>query len=117
MTVEAVQHPYAMLFGVSGRVDGENAGELQQVLLAGLTPEVRYLVLDLAELAYISSMGLSTILTVAKRLDAQSGTLMVSGLNAKLRQTFQFSGFDTLFPVHLTVAEALADCERRATAG
>lgn len=115
LTVESVQHDFATVFRIVGRVDGENAPELQRSLLETITPGQRHLVLDLSGLTYISSMGLSSILAAGKKLDLQGGILLASGLSANVRQLFQFSGFDALFPIHATVEEALADCKGRSS--
>ena len=99
-----------MILQVTGRVDGETAAELERTCRQWITPSDRNLILDFGELQYISSAGLSSILGIGKEIDRQGGQLLISGLSERLKQTFMFSGFDTLFPVFETAEAALTSC-------
>lgn len=48
----------AIVFTPQGRIDGANAAALEATLLAAIDPAVPRVVLDLAQVEYISSAGL-----------------------------------------------------------
>lgn len=98
---------------VSGRVDGETAPEFERICHQAIAPGDRYLVLDFSSLDYISSAGLSSILSAGKVMDARSGRLVLCGLTKRMRQLFRFSGLDALFPIFESCEAALADCRQK----
>lgn len=84
---------------VSGRVDGTNAREFQDSLINAIQDTDREVVLDFAELSYISSAGLRAILLAAKTLSKQSASLEVASLTPSIREVFETSGFDKIIKV------------------
>lgn len=82
---------------LAGKVDSGNAGELEQQLNeaipADTTDEV---VIDVADLAYISSAGLRVLLKLRKRL----GGLAIVEANPEVYEIFEVTGFTELLDVH-----------------
>lgn len=97
----------ATLLRVAGRVDGTVSKALED-RLTGAVAEPRQLVLDLSELAYISSAGLRALLVAAKSAKRTGATLVLAGLTANVRDVFDMSGFTALFRIYETPEEALA---------
>ena len=58
--------------------------------------------MDLAELVYISSAGLRTILVMAKTLKQRTTELALCALNPSILEIFQIAGFDKI----LTIVES-----------
>jgi len=110
LTTEGSRTNAAVVVRVAGRVDGETAPELERACQQWIAPGDSNMILDLTEVPYISSAGLSSVLTVGKQIDRQGGRLLLCGLAGRLRQVFVSSGFDTLFPIFETREAALADC-------
>lgn len=52
-----------------GRIDGTNYLECQNILESGIDPEEGALILDFAQLGYISSAGLRVCLVIAKKFN------------------------------------------------
>lgn len=75
-----------------GRLDSATAGDLEQVLLPLFAGGVA-VVVDFAELAYISSAGLRVVLMAAKRAKQAGGRLMLCSLSSVVREVFEISGF------------------------
>lgn len=78
---------------LSGRLDTLSArqleGDLQKVYRQGFDK----LVLDLAELEYISSTGLRVILTVQKQCKSRGAVLAVKNAGAAVAEAFEITGF------------------------
>jgi anti-anti-sigma factor len=66
------------------------------------------LVIDLTDLEYISSTGLSAFLSAAKKLRTNGGRMALTGLNSRIRLVFEMSGFLRLFPIFPNVEAAVA---------
>jgi anti-anti-sigma factor len=65
-------------------------------------------IVDLANLEYISSTGLSAFLSAAKKIRAAGGRMALAGLNSRIRLVFEMSGFLRLFPIYANVDAAVA---------
>jgi anti-anti-sigma factor len=92
---------------LTGRMDAVSAQMFEQQ--AGqLTGKAVRLVLDLAKLEYISSVGLRSLLAAAKKIQASGGSLCLCGLQGLVKDILECSNFTSLFPVFRTVAEATA---------
>ncbi|HUS24687.1 MAG TPA: STAS domain-containing protein [Candidatus Binatia bacterium] len=96
---------------LAGRVDHANAEELRAALApvlencrAGGPP----LVLDLSALEYISSAGLRVLMLAARQAKEQGGHIVVAALQPLVREVFEITRFDAVFPVFDSVPAALA---------
>lgn len=100
----------ALVLAVGGRLDSENARQFEAAAkdaIAGTDPAV---VLDLADLAYISSAGLRAVLVVAKELRGRGAKFALCALQDPVREVLQLSGFDKIVDLHDTRPAALAAC-------
>lgn len=93
---------------IDGRLDGANAQEFQGDLTDAIEDSDRAVILDFADLSYISSAGLRVILITAKALKRQDAELAVCSLSDPIREVFEISGFDQIIPVRGNQADAIA---------
>jgi anti-anti-sigma factor len=94
-----------------GRLDSTTSPGLEKALLEHIEGGDRRLLLDLADLGYISSMGLRVVLLAAKRMRAAGGKFALCSLNANISEVFEISGFSSIldiFPTHDAATAALA---------
>jgi anti-anti-sigma factor len=84
---------------LKGRMDAVSSPDFDRALDELMTEGQRNFLLDLSKLEYISSAGLQSLLAAAKRLEQIDGGITLSNLNGAVREVFQISGFDTLFPI------------------
>lgn len=93
---------------VKGRIDSTSAPALGERLTALLAGSGRRLVLDLAQLEYISSAGFRILLLAAKRADEAGSRFVLCGISGKVRQLFDLGGFLDLFGISATRDEGIA---------
>jgi anti-sigma B factor antagonist len=87
--------PAHALVMLAGELDASNVGQLYEQL-AELTREgVRHIALNLAELEFIDSTGLSLIITAHKRAEALGGELIIFSPTQSIRRLFTVTGIDT----------------------
>jgi anti-anti-sigma factor len=108
MNIEPTELEKAVLLKVTGRMDAENAHEFEQACERWITTGSTHLIADLDGLQYVSSMGLRCFLSVAQKLQASSGSLILCGLHGLPRQVFEMTRLISLFPVFDTAQQALA---------
>ena len=109
MQTHSEHHNGTLVIALEGRIDGANAMEFQRAVYTELEENEGPLVIDCADLAYISSAGLRVILLIARTLDRRDGRFAICSLSAMTAQIFQTSGFDRIISVHATREEALRE--------
>jgi anti-anti-sigma factor len=97
------------VFTLEGRVDTQGAREMDEVLQSAVSQGRYKMVLDMAEVSYISSAGLRTLADVVTKDREQGGDLKLVALSRKVLRVLRIIGFDRFFSVYDTLEEALAD--------
>jgi anti-anti-sigma factor len=92
----------------SGRLDTAAAPAFEREVQAAMASGSARVLIDLANLAYISSMGLRVLLTAAKRINADGGRLVLCTLQPQVAEVFDISGFGAIVPVYADRESALA---------
>ena len=82
---------------IQGRLDTTTAPQLETELKASVEG-VTALVLDLAELAYISSAGLRVVLMAQKIMNKQ-GTMVVRNVDPNVLEVFEVTGFSDIMTI------------------
>ena len=98
----------AIVLEARGRIDSTTAKEFGDRMLAIIESGCRRLVVDLKNLAYISSAGFRALLLAAKKADDTSSQLVLCGISGKIRQLFEIGGFTDLFRIHTSREDGLA---------
>ena len=93
---------------VSGRLDAGSAPTFEQNCKTWIAEGHTSLLLDLGELAYVSSMGLRTFLSLAKTLQSKGGALRICRLNGLVKQVFEITGMSKVFSVYESAESALS---------
>lgn len=92
---------------VKGRLDSSSSPKLDE-FLATVPGDGSVVLLDFAELTYISSAGLRVVLKATKLARSSGATLAICGLVPQVHEVFDVSGFSTLIPIHQNRESALA---------
>ena len=99
MEIKKFSEGTALTVQLVGRLDAVTALELDKNLSASLGG-VDDLTIDLAELEYISSAGLRTLLKLQKRMDRQ-GAMRIKNVRENVREVLDMTGFSEF----LTIAD------------
>lgn len=97
----------ALVASVTGRIDGTNAKQFEDDLMAKISEQSSKVVLDLEGLAYISSAGLRAILLIAKNLSQADSELLICSLSPSVDEIFRVSGFDRIISTFGSKSKAL----------
>ena len=66
------------------------------------------MILDLSEVAYISSSGLRALLRARRQAQTGGGDVVLCAMNERVTEVFEMIGFTSLFRIFATSAEAAA---------
>jgi anti-anti-sigma factor len=108
MEIQSNQLTNAVVLTVSGRMDAANAHQFQKACEEWIAAGATHLLVDLSGLHYVSSVGLSCFLALAKTLAGKSGSVILCRLQGLPKQVFETTRLIGLFPVFDTMDAALA---------
>jgi len=108
MKIETRKTENATVISIKGRMDAVSSPEFEKQVSELMAKGERDLIIDFSELDYISSAGLRSILTTAKKLKEKEGRLLLSALREMVKEVFEISGFSAIIPIYESVESALA---------
>lgn len=97
----------ATILCASGNLDAAGAPGFEEQGRNLLRGGAQRLVLDLADVEYISSAGLRSLLVLAKTAKSAGGAMALCGLAPAVRETMTISGFDHILALAADRAAAL----------
>ena len=106
MTIETISLDKAVVLKVAGRIDARTTEQFDAACERLIQDGATHVVMDLAELQYISSAGLSSILRFAKQLKGKGGVVVISGLQGLVKQVFELTNLIAVFRVYETADAA-----------
>lgn len=89
------------------RLDSQNAGQLKAEFLILAQPDVEKLILDLSQVSYVDSAGLSALLLAERQQSAHGGDIRLVGVNENVKSLLRITQLDRIFPMYATVTEAI----------
>ena len=93
---------------LQGRLDGSNSNEFYEGVEAAIEDGDAAVVIDMAQLAYISSAGLRVLLMLAKMLEDRNVGFAVCSLSKQIKEVFDIAGFDKVIGVYPSPEKARA---------
>ena len=97
MTITHTLENGALNVHIIGRIDVSTSGELDEFLAAHITPELKLVSLDLAQVDYISSNGLRVLVKLCKNL--KDTRFEIQNPNAMVSEVLRLTGLDTFFDI------------------
>lgn len=88
---------------VQGRVDGISAPRLKEALMGHFAKPDPQLILDLAQVDYLSAAGLRVLRTIHER----AGQVRIAQPSQRVREVMQITGLDAVYQLYGTTVEAL----------
>ncbi len=107
MTIETTQTGSRVIVKIAGRMDAESAPAFEDACKAWLDQGACQMVVDMSELGYVSSMGLRSFITVGQLAQQKGGRLRLCLLRGLVKQVFEITRLNSIFPIHDTLESAL----------
>ena len=100
--------PDIAVLHLRGELDADTAGQLHATLADLLERPVPRIVVDLTDLKFCDSVGLSSFVTSKQVIDARGGWLSFAGANPFLVQLMETIGLSRYFAIFPEVDDAIA---------
>lgn len=106
MKVEINKEENITVVSLLGKLNSTTSGSLEDKLRSYIDSPASHLILDLAELDYMSSAGLRIMLVLSKKYKASDWNFALSNMQVHVLEVFEMSGFDSLVDIEPSLAEA-----------
>ncbi|GFK92511.1 Putative anti-sigma factor antagonist BtrV [Fundidesulfovibrio magnetotacticus] len=93
---------------IDGRLDSGSSKELEDKVMGVVTGGATKVVMDFGGVDYINSSGLRVLLMAFQHLKRGGGMLHLCDIKDYMREVFEISGYNELFPIFPDQAQAVA---------
>jgi len=93
---------------IIGDVDLNRSAQFQQMLLDLLDARPERIVINLAQVPYMDSSGVASLVKLMSRTRRSGTGLRLAALTERVRSLFEITRLDGVFEIFATVEEALA---------
>ncbi len=107
MHIEEQRKGDALVLSLSGRLDNFAAQEFVKVITRHIESDEHRIVINFAELSYLSSSGLRVLLGASKRIQKKQGDLFLCSLTGLVRRVIEIAGFHKILTIYDNEEEAL----------
>jgi anti-anti-sigma factor len=107
VTIDCTQIGGKVVLHVAGRMDAESAAHFEGQCESCISEGMTSLVVDLGDLSYVSSMGLRSFVGIARKLKNKGGDLRICRMTGLVRQVFEITRLNQIFPIYESVESAL----------
>jgi anti-sigma B factor antagonist len=104
----AMPHPFAVhraaegaisVLGLEGHLDAHTAPEFERAIQAEIDADRVRIIVDGAQLKYISSAGLGVFMSFIEEVREKGGDIKICGLIPKVQQIFDILGFRAIYEI------------------
>lgn len=92
---------------LAGDVDTFTCSKLRETIVNLINEGDFRVVIDMAEVNYIDSSGLGTIIGGLGRVKEQNGSLALSGVTPRVERVLRVTGLNSLLPIYETENDAI----------
>jgi anti-sigma B factor antagonist len=108
MNFEVQKNGAATIFKLKERqLNSSISPELKGEFLILCQPTLKQLVIDLSDVDFCDSSGLSALLIAERKMRDNGGVIKLAGLRKEVRNLIKISQLDRVFEIHPTVSDAL----------
>jgi anti-sigma B factor antagonist len=87
------------IFRPLGRIDTSTSDDLEVNLIEGINQGMRWIVLDLTDVPYISSAGLRVLIKGVKKIKPLKGEIVLASPSKTVLEILTLSGFKKIFRI------------------
>ena len=97
----------ATVVALAGDVDLHHAPALHAALLDISESRPRRWIVNLADVPYMDSSGVGTLVYILRRVNAYKGKMALVAMNNRVRSVFEITKLDQFFTIRATEEEAM----------
>ncbi len=94
---------------INGDIDINSSPDIRKTFAELTASYQKKIVINLAEVSYIDSSGLATLVEMLKKIKSYSGRLRLSNLADKVKGLFEITKLEKIFEIYDTMEQAIED--------
>ncbi|MHA6757619.1 STAS domain-containing protein [Streptacidiphilus sp. PAMC 29251] len=98
-----------VVFTLAGELDFSTSGQFTRALSDTTVGPTTGLVIDLSDLAYCDSTGITALITAYQRAEAAGAPLILAGVGSELMRVFRIVGLEQVFTFRPSVQDGIGD--------
>jgi len=98
-----------VIYSIKGDIDINSSPQVRESFEKLVNEKAMKIVINLAEVSYIDSSGLATLVEMLKKTRGYGGKIRLSNLAAKVRSLFEITKLEKLFDIYDTEEQVCAD--------
>ena len=106
--LESSKNGKAAVLLLSGSLDAVSVQHLESACEQHLSDGMRYFVLDMTSLEYVSSMGIRSFIVIGRKAKAQGGAVLLCGMKGFVKDVLDMTHVTSLFPLFDSTEAAIA---------
>jgi len=95
------------IFKINGDLNSNTSPQLEEKVFSAINSGSNEMIIDFADLDYISSAGLRVIVKTAKNLKRSEGTVVLCSMQDYVKEVFEVAGFDAFLNIVSTMDDAM----------
>ena len=107
LTIKVKKKKKVDLVTTSGRIDSSNAAEFDEVLKELMHGGQHHIVINMADINYMSSAGLRTLVSALRECKKKKGDVRLSSPSERVKEVLDLSGLYSMFTTYPTDVEAI----------
>lgn len=107
LQVNKHQNGEILILALNGMLDVHTVPVFESALTEAIASQQFKIVVDLSQLAYISSAGLGVFMGYVEEIRSHNGDIKIAGANSKVYKIFDLLGFPNLFEFYDSVEKAI----------
>ncbi len=109
MKTEVVHAADVTVVRLAGTLDMSTCGDTEKLLTSLLDSGTSKMVLNFADVDFVSSAGLRVLISTAKKLSTQGGGLRICSLREQVKLVFDIAGLNAVIPTTADESGATAN--------
>ncbi len=93
----------------ANQILGEEAQEFQQAVLSSLEKNIKYIIVDLSGVKFISSWGIGMLIHGLSTTKNRGAEFIVAGIESNILDILKKVKLDSVLKIYSTVEKAMAD--------
>jgi anti-sigma B factor antagonist len=97
------------LLKLSGILDAQGVGAIEVKFAGFSTGDNAKVIIDLADVDFLTSIGIGLLVTTAKSVSSRGGKLVILNPNENVKGVLEMTGIMDIVPIHMDIKTAIAD--------
>lgn len=106
-----------MVVDLAGELDAYTSPDLRESVVRLIETESHDIVINLAQVEFIDSVGLGTLVGCLKRAAEHGGSITLASAKPQVRKVFDITGLSKIFAIYQTREEAIERITPTASGG